>query len=92
MSAVFPGAGQIYNGSYQSALFSFVLNSIFLSATLEFHDQKMAAAALASGALFSVFYVGGITSSVETSRAINKEHNRMKVDALRDEIFPELKN
>ena len=91
LSAIVPGAGQAYNGNFQSAVFSFVLNSIFLSATIELHREKMGAAALASGMLFSVVYLGNIMGSMESSHSLNENHQRPDRERLRDQVFPELR-
>lgn len=90
LSAVIPGAGQAYNGNFQSAVFSFVLNSIFLTATIELHREKMGAAALASGMLFSVVYLGNIMGSMDSSHSINENYKRNDRERIRDEVFPEL--
>jgi hypothetical protein len=91
LSAVVPGAGQVYNGNFQSAVFSFVLNSIFLSATIELHREKMGAAALASGMLFSIVYLGNIAGSMDSSHALNENHKRVHQERIRDQVFPELR-
>jgi hypothetical protein len=91
LSAIVPGAGQAYNGNYQSAFFSFVLNSIFLSATIELHREKMGAAALASGMLFSVVYLGNIMGSMDSSHSLNENYQRADRERIRDQVFPELR-
>ncbi len=91
LSAVLPGAGQAYNGNFQSAIFSFVLNSIFLSATVELHREKMGAAALASGMLFSVVYLGNIMGSIDSSHSLIENHQRADKERIRDQVFPELR-
>ncbi len=91
LSAVVPGAGQAYNGNFQSAVLSFVLNSIFLSATIELHREKMGAAALASGMLFSVVYLGNIMGSMDSSHSLNENHQRADQERIRDQVFPELR-
>lgn len=90
MSAVVPGLGQAYNGNYQSAFFSFVLNALFLSATLELHNKNMDATALAAGAVFSVVYVGNIVGTVQSSNAINLNAQQDQRSELKFKIFPEL--
>lgn len=90
LSAVVPGLGQVYNGNYQSALFSFVLNALFLSATLELQNRNMDATALTSGVVFSVVYVGNIVGTVQSSRAINLNAQADKKSELKLNLFPEL--
>jgi len=90
LSAVVPGLGQVYNGNYQSALFSFVLNALFLSATVELHNKNMDATAVASGVVFSVVYLGNIVGSVQSSRAINSRAQEPAKSELKGKLFPEL--
>lgn len=90
LSAVVPGLGQVYNGNYQSALFSFVLNALFLATTLEFQNKDMPSAALTSGVLFSVVYVGNIVGTVQATRAINENSQAGKKSDLKLMMFHEL--
>ncbi len=90
MSAVVPGLGQVYNGNYQAALFSFVLNALFLSATLELHNKNMDASALASGVIFSIVYTGNITGTVQSSKTINEKAQENAKSEIKAKLFPEL--
>ena len=90
LSAVLPGAGQVYNANYQSALFSFILNAVFLGATIDFHNKSMDAAAAASGMVFSVVYGGNIVGSVQSSNDLNAAAREPSDRALKLQLFPEL--
>lgn len=90
LSAAIPGAGQAYIGNYQSALMSFVLNALFLGATIEFNNKGLPNAALTSGVVFSIFYVGNITGSVQATRALNLKSQEGQRKELRQSLFPEL--
>jgi hypothetical protein len=90
LSAVIPGAGQAYVGSYQSAIVAFILNALFLSATLELERKEMHATALASGLVFSVVYFGNIFNAAHTATVYNSNLNRAEVDRHKAELFPEL--
>jgi len=90
LSAVLPGAGQAYNGNYQSAAFSFVLNALFLATTIDLHNKHLDATAVASGMIFSVIYLGNITSSVQSSRRLNEQAREPSDQKLKGELFPEL--
>jgi hypothetical protein len=90
LSAVLPGAGQFYNGHYQSAALAFLLNALFLATTLEFEREGLGAAALTSGVLFSVVYVGNIFGAAHGSKGINQNRNRKAEQRIRTEMFPEL--
>lgn len=90
LSAVLPGAGQVYNGNYQSGLFSFVLNALFLSATIELTQHNLKATAAASGTIFSVVYVGNIASAIQSSKKINTLSHDPSRSTLKFNLFPEL--
>ena len=88
-SAVIPGAGQVYGGSFQSAAIALVLNSLFLATTLEFAQHKMAAAAVASATIFSVTYIGNILNAVDMANRFNTNVRASSNRILRDTLFPE---
>lgn len=90
LSTALPGAGQAYNGFYQSAAFSFVLNALFLAATTNFHQRRMDGAALTSGVLFSVVYVGNIVGSVKSAQALNGAARNDRARERKPRAFPEL--
>jgi hypothetical protein len=89
-SAVIPGSGQVYNGNYQSAALSFVLNSLFLATSLELQREGLHTAALASGVIFSITYAGGILGSVESAHQINQSSQQPEIERIRRETLPEV--
>jgi hypothetical protein len=90
MSAVIPGAGQVYNGNYQSAVFSFLINALFLSASIELSRQGLPATSAVSGTIFSIVYVGNILGSMQSSQLLNEKAHQNKRSELRQHYFPEL--
>ncbi|MFZ4402631.1 MAG: hypothetical protein ACOYOK_00890 [Pseudobdellovibrionaceae bacterium] len=90
MSAILPGLGQVYNGNYQSAAISFVLNSLFLATALELSNKGLNTSAVAAGLIFSFTYTGNILSSIESSKQINLQHQKEGLDQLRKEKIPDL--
>lgn len=90
MSALLPGAGQAYTGSWQSGAMAFVLNALFLSATLELADHDLHAASLASGVVFSITYLGNILNAAESARLYNQNYYAPQVEAEKAKRFPEL--
>ncbi|MES2801260.1 MAG: hypothetical protein V4654_02110 [Bdellovibrionota bacterium] len=90
MSAFLPGAGQAYTGSWQSGAMAFVINALFLSATLELADHDLHAASLASGVVFSITYLGNILNAAESARIYNQNLNAPSVEAEKAKRFPEL--
>lgn len=90
MSAILPGAGQVYTGSLQSGAMAFVLNAIFLAATLDLADHDLHAASLASGLVFSIAYVGNILNAAESARIYNQNYYAPSIEAEKTKRFPEL--
>jgi hypothetical protein len=91
LSAVFPGAGQAYVGTWASGLYSFVLNSLFLSAAVELNQKELRATSAAAWVVFSMTYVGGIISATESAKIHNQNQIRNEESALYENLFPELK-
>lgn len=89
LSALVPGMGQLYNRNYQSAAMSFVLNALFLSASMELAKQGLHATAMASGVVLSVFYVGNIVGTVKSSQTLNENQNLPLIKKTKDSLFPE---
>lgn len=90
MSAVLPGSGQAYTGSWQSGAMAFVLNALFLSATLELADKDLNAAAVVSGAVFSITYLGNILNAAESARIYNQNFYAPQIEEEKNKRFPEL--
>ncbi|MDD4974761.1 MAG: hypothetical protein PHY93_10450 [Bacteriovorax sp.] len=90
-SMIFPGAGHVYLGAYQSAAIVFAFNLLTGISTVEFANKDLKAPAIASGVLFSIFYVGGIYSSYEGAVKMNQlKINKPKKD-LNAKYFPILR-
>lgn len=90
-SALVPGSGQIYTGSYQSGVFAFILNALFLSTTLELKNQNLNSAALASGFIFSVVYVGNILNAYESAEKVNHNFQQQSVESYKNNEFEEFR-
>lgn len=91
LSALIPGAGHVYLGAYQSAAIVLAFNLLTGISTVEFANKNLRAPAIASGVLFSIFYVGGIYSSYDGAVKMNQlKINRSKKE-LNAKYFPILK-
>ena len=90
LSAFLPGAGQLYDGTWQAGAMAFVLNALFLSATLELEDKGLHRSALVGGLIFSITYVGNIFNAAESARVYNQNYYKKEIDDERDRRFPEL--
>jgi hypothetical protein len=89
-SAVLPGAGQAYVGNWQAAGLSFVINAVFLSATIEFARKDMPAAAIASGGVFSITYIGNIVGAGQSANDWNRLNRAPSEENLKRVLLPEL--
>lgn len=90
LSALVPGAGQAYTGAWQSGVLAFVLNALFLSTTIELADHDLNSAALTSGVVFSIVYMGNILNAAESARVYNDNYYRSDIDSEKRKRFPEL--
>jgi hypothetical protein len=90
LSAIVPGLGQAYAGSWESAAVSFVLNGVLIGATVELARRDFYAASTVTGLAGSVFYVGSILSAADLARRRNEraaEPERRELERL---LVPEL--
>jgi hypothetical protein len=90
MSAVLPGSGQVYAGSLQAAAVTFVLNALFVGATVELARDKDYVTAAAAGTAASVFYVGGIINAADLARRRNRIAQQPYADELEELLVPEV--
>jgi len=90
MSAFIPGLGQAYNGSYQSAAVAFIINALFLGSTIQLADKGLDITAVASGAVFSITYLGNIVNAVRGSHKINEVSSAKSKKEIKGFLFPVL--
>lgn len=69
MSMVLPGAGQIYAGSWQAGAVAFILNGIFITATVQLVGERLWFPAAATGLGAGFFYLGNIINAADLARA-----------------------
>lgn len=90
LSALLPGSGQIYAGSFEAAAITFALNALFVGATVELALDKHYVTAAAAGTAASFFYVGGIINAVDLARRRNRIAQQPYADRLEELLVPEL--
>lgn len=90
LSALIPGAGQVYAGSLQAAAVTLVLNGLFIGATVELARDEHYFTAAAAGTAASFFYVGGIMNAVDLARRRNDIAQEPHREALENLLVPEL--
>ena len=72
LSAVLPGAGQLYNGRYRDAAIAFSLNAAFGAATYySFAELESIPLGVLSSLLLASFYTGNIYNAFTDARRIN---------------------
>ena len=91
-SALLPGAGQAYAGSWQAAGVAFLLNSVLIGSTAELAVHRLYFSAGAAGVASSIFYLGNILNAVDLARRRNEmasEESRARLERmLIPEAFP----
>ena len=90
LSAILPGSGQLYAGSWQAAGVTLVLNGLFVAATVELARERMYLSAAATGTAASFFYVGGIMNAVDLARRRNQIAQQPYARELEQLLLPEL--
>lgn len=72
LSALLPGAGQVYNGRYRDALTSLILNGLFLWGTIEAFDNDENVAGVFGAIVSSGWYAGNVYNAVSGSHKLNR--------------------
>ena len=88
--ALIPGAGFFYLEMYQSAAISLLLTAVMAAATVELAADDKPAGAVAAGMLGSVFYLGGIFSSIDSAYARNDGRLADQREMMTSILLPEL--
>lgn len=90
LSAMVPGLGQAYCGSFGAAALSFVINAAFGWATYDFFHNQQYGAGTTAGLVTSITYMGNILNAVKTAQRINDAHHREPESKLKKFLLPEL--
>jgi hypothetical protein len=89
LSAILPGAGQVYAGSWEAGAVALVLNGVLIAATVELAREELYFAASTTGLAASVFYVGGILNAADLARRYNDRASAADRRALDRALVPE---
>ncbi len=91
-NALFPGAGYYYVGQKKTALTSFVLNALFLTATAQFFKQGYISAGIITASLEFGWYVGGINGAGLAAKFHNDHtySQYARESMIEDQLFPTL--
>ena len=90
LSAVLPGAGQAYSGSWDAAAISFVLNVILIGATVELIRDDKYFSAGATGVVGSMFYLGNVFNAIDLSKRRNKRSSKVYREKIEAAVLPEI--
>ncbi len=90
LSAFIPGAGYLYVGQKQSALTSFLINSLFIAAATHFFLDGNLAAGLITTSFEAGWYFGGIYGSGEAAKQYNERiyENKAQYFMNQKKMFP----
>jgi hypothetical protein len=90
LNAVLPGAGYLYVGQKQTALTSFLLNTLFTAAAYHFFDNGNFAAGLILSSLEMGWYIGGINGAGLAAKELNERLYDTTITAtmVQTHLFP----
>jgi hypothetical protein len=89
LSAILPGSGQVYAGSWQGAAVALVLNAVAIGATVELARRELHVSAGLTGTAASIFYVGSILNAADLARRRNQVAAEPERAALERLLVPE---
>ncbi len=91
-NALLPGSGYLYVGQKQSALTSFVINALFITAAYTFFERDYIAAGAITTSLELGWYFGGINGAGLAAKEYNERlYNSLGKEAmLQGRLFPAL--
>lgn len=90
LNAMLPGAGYLYVGQKQTALTSFLLNSLFIAASWRFFERGHIAAGIITSSLETGWYIGGINGAGLAAKTYNQRlySDSAKEILLCERLFP----
>jgi tetratricopeptide (TPR) repeat protein len=90
LNALLPGAGYYYVGQKKSAITSFILNALFIAATVQFAEKGYIPAAIITGSFELGWYVGGINGAGLAAKEYNERlyECQMKEMMIQHGLFP----
>jgi len=92
LAALMPGAGYLYVGQTRSAVTSFLINALFITATVHFFNQDHTAAGIITLGFEMGWYFGGIYGSQMAAKYYNERlyGQQANIIAERYQLFPPL--
>ncbi len=90
LNSFLPGAGYLYLGQKQSAMTAFLLNGLFVAATVHFFNHKQYAAGAITLSFETGWYFGGIYGAGEAAKLYNERiYEQHTYDVLNQKkLFP----
>ena len=82
LSGVLPGSGYIYAAKWQTGIAAFIVNGIFIGASIEAFDQDLPVLASIIGLFELGWYSGTIYGSVNSARQYNYKMREEKLQSL----------
>ncbi len=90
LNAILPGAGYYYVGQTQSAITSFLLNALFITASYEFFQHGQTAAGIITTGFELGWYIGGIRGAGLAAKQYNNTlYSHLAQDVMtKEKLFP----
>lgn len=90
LNAVLPGAGYYYVGQKNSAITSFLINSLFIAAAYQFFNRGYVAAGLITTSIEAGWYLGGINGAGIEAEEYNRSlyEQTAKNMMIQADLFP----
>jgi tetratricopeptide (TPR) repeat protein len=86
LSSIIPGSGHMYIKRYRDGILAFVLNSLFITSSVESFDKGYIAPGILFAVIESAIYSGTIFSSVSQTYKYNDYNRNRFIDRLENEI------
>lgn len=90
LSALLPGAGQAYAGSWEGAAVALLLNGLSIGATAELAHRELYLSASLTGLAASIFYVGNVINAADLAERRNDRRSEAAYEELQRILAPEL--
>lgn len=90
MSALVPGAGQVYAGSLEGGALALVLNALTIGSTIELARRDLYWSASLVGITASIFYVGNVLNAADLARRRNDRRSEAALERINQVLVPEI--
>ena len=90
LSAVVPGAGQVYAGSWGSAAAVLAVNALLIGTSVELFRRELYLTAGTASVVASMVYLGGVLNAADLARRRNEMAARVPRERIERLLVPEV--